>query len=101
MFLTTIVIVVQCIIFAIEIFNCFTDGLIPVDTFNRYCCNILDVYRFFDICLTQIAPNIIDSFFGFFCRVCLYIASGNNNMLVIVSIVQHCGTYISAWCIES
>ncbi len=56
------------------------------------------MYRFFDICLTQIAPNIVDFFC---CRFCLYIARSNNDMLIVIFIVQHCGTNIGAWYIES
>ena len=63
-----------------------------------YCCNNIDVYGFFYVCLTQITPNIIDLFC---CRFCFYIARSNNDMLIIVFIIQHSGTNVGAWNIES
>lgn len=95
---TTTIIVVYCIVFIINIFDCFTNRLVPITVDNCYCCDNIDVYRFFDICLTQITPNIIDVFC---CRFRFYIACCDDDMLIVIFIVQHGGTNICAWDIES
>ena len=99
MFISTVEIVIYRVIFIVNIFNSFTYRLNPTVTItNCYCCNNIDVYRFFDICLTQITPNIIDVFC---CRFRLYIARSNNDMLIVVFIIQHSGNNVGAWNIES
>lgn len=58
------------------------------------------MYRFFDICLTQITPNIVNILYSR-AYLFIYITCGNNNMLIVVFIVQHCSTNISTWYIKS